>query len=285
MKFEIDSSKISFNGEDIKAFLKRMKEACEAHNTSFFVVGAVARNIILEHILGNQKGLATRDIDFAIAIDSWDKYERLTDHLVSEYGFSKTRVGHRLISPEKIITDIIPYGAIEAHRTISFPPDFRTVLNTVGFEEVKSATIEIILDHELAIKIASSESIIVLKFIAWSDREPSSASLKHVQDIYLILNAYFLGKVDEIFQNFPDLLDAQEFDEIVCSAKAVGRIIKQMSGNSPELIQTLDEIFSAILEDEENSLFINQLVTISNRPYPFCLRVIKSLILAFEKFK
>ncbi|BDT56994.1 hypothetical protein MasN3_04880 [Massilia varians] len=49
----------------------------------YFVIGASARDILVEHVHGLDTARATRDIDFAVAISSWDDYERLKIKLSS----------------------------------------------------------------------------------------------------------------------------------------------------------------------------------------------------------
>jgi len=41
----------------------------------FFLAGATARDLMLVNVYGLRPGRATRDIDFGIAIESWDEFQ------------------------------------------------------------------------------------------------------------------------------------------------------------------------------------------------------------------
>lgn len=282
MKFELDSSKITFNGKDFISFFERINHACDHFGIDYFVVGAFARDIILKNIFKQATGIATKDIDIAIRINSWDKYHEFIGYLKSEYSFKNGTNLHEFISPENVFTDLIPYGKIEDNRTVSFPPNFNQVINMLGFEEVNEATIQITLDKKVDLKIVSIEGIVLLKFIAWKDREPDRVSEKHARDIRLLINAYYEAKVSKFAVEFADLFDEEDFDDTVCGARALGRRMKQISEHSSILTETLTELFSYLLKEEDNSLFITQLTNASNRRYSFWWRVMKSLSSGFQ---
>lgn len=282
MKLELDSSEIIFNGRDFISFFERINHACTHFGLDYFVVGAFARDIILKNIFNQSTGIATKDIDIAIRINSWDKYQEFIDYLKYKHGFKNGKNPHEFVSPEHVFTDLIPYGEIEDNRTVSFPPNFNSVINMLGFEETRESTIEITLDKKVDLKIVSSEGIVILKFIAWKDREPDRVSEKHARDIRLLINAYFDAKVSEFAVEFADLFDAEDFDDVVCGARALGRRMKQISQDSTILTETLNELFSYLLKEEDNSLFITQLTNASNRKYSFWLRVMKSLSNGFQ---
>jgi predicted nucleotidyltransferase len=62
-----------------------------------FMVGATARIILLEHVFGLPPSRATRDIDFAFAVESWEQFQALKQRLVSEASFTPLeRVAQRL---------------------------------------------------------------------------------------------------------------------------------------------------------------------------------------------
>jgi len=283
MKFEVNTSNITFNGENLSQFFESFDQACKNYGIDYYVVGAFARDILLENIYEEPTGIATRDIDIAITISDWKKYQTFINHLVNHYNFQKSKNAHTFISPDNIFVDIIPYGQIEEERKISFPPNSDTIMNMLGFQEVYDATITIVLDKKVAIKLASMEGIALLKFIAWKDRIPDSISQKHVRDISLIIQAYFDAMVAEFASEFPDLFDEENFDTFVCGARVIGRRFNQMSNKAPILRNGLEDIFTYILQEEDNSLFLTQLTNNTNWNYPFCLRIISSLILGFRE--
>ena len=62
----------------------------------FFVVGAVARDLILELSYNIRPQRATADIDLGIRIDNWQQFEELKESLISTGFFSGTNTQHRI---------------------------------------------------------------------------------------------------------------------------------------------------------------------------------------------
>ncbi|PYT28816.1 MAG: hypothetical protein DMG57_13610 [Acidobacteria bacterium] len=90
--------------------------------------GATARDLILVNVHGLRPGRATRDIDFGIAVESWDQFARLKEGLVATGAFeSDQRMLQRLTYSDKaaefsIPVDLIPFrGVASADSTIERP--------------------------------------------------------------------------------------------------------------------------------------------------------------------
>ena len=74
------------------------------------VVGATARNLLLFHVFGIPARRATLDVDFAIAVESWDKFHRMRNALLATEEFVPDKVEHRLYFKEtEIPIDLIPF--------------------------------------------------------------------------------------------------------------------------------------------------------------------------------
>ncbi len=280
MKFEIDSSKVSFEGQEFKTFFEIINGVCEKYDFSYFVIGAFARDIILENIFNGRGGVATKDIDIAIQLKSWEEYKVFIEDLLTNYNFKQGTAIHEFVSPDGIITDIVPYGELENNRSIVFPGHTREI-NMMGFQEVDSSALNIIFDGEVAIKVASIESIVILKLFAWNDRKPSGISEKHVRDISLIIDTYYLSKIEEFAVDFADLLDIDPFDEVLVGSRALGRRIRQLCGQNADLVQQLEVLFNLILSYPEDSLFIRQLTSIKNSNFDFCYKIVNELVTGF----
>lgn len=282
MRFEIDSSSVSFDGEGLKNFFESINHVCEKYQVNYFVVGAFARDIILENIFHEKGGVATKDIDIAIQLKSWDEYKLVSEELLANYNFKKGEIVHEYISPDGIISDIIPYGGLESNRSVVFPGHTREI-NMMGFQEVESGVLNIVFDGEVPTKVASIEGIVILKMIAWKDRQPAQISEKHVRDISLVIDTYYLAKVSEFAVEFSDILDVDVFDEGMVGARALGRRMKQLCGQHEELIREVNSIFELILQDAENSLFIRQFAGAKNRSFAYSYEVVKALQLGFDE--
>ena len=107
-----------------------------------FLVGAVARIILLENVHGLAAGRATTDVDFAFALDNWDQFTAIKASLLTNANFEESKhVAHRLhFRPEGLEhqykVDLIPFGGIEASpNTIAWPPDMAVLMNVTGFAD------------------------------------------------------------------------------------------------------------------------------------------------------
>src|SRR5690349_24803120 len=87
---------------------------------AYFVAGATARDLILVNIHGLRPGRATRDIDFGIAVENWDRFALLKERLVATGEFMPDRRAlQRLTYTDRgpgftIPVDLIPFRGVTA---------------------------------------------------------------------------------------------------------------------------------------------------------------------------
>ena len=91
----------------------------------FFVVGATARDIFLEHIHGIKPQRATRDIDIGIFVPDWKQFHRLKEALITTADFKQDRREHRLMNRAGIFLDIVPFGQIAKGIYLNKGPRYR----------------------------------------------------------------------------------------------------------------------------------------------------------------
>ena len=66
-------------------------------NVPYMLVGATARDLLLYHVFGHAVTRATYDLDFAILVDSWDRFAIVKQLFLDTPGFTdKGRSGQRL---------------------------------------------------------------------------------------------------------------------------------------------------------------------------------------------
>ncbi len=68
----------------LKDVLINVSTTCTELNIDFFIVGAIARNIWFASHGENPTG--TKDIDFGIYVSNTEKYNKLRDALIENYG-------------------------------------------------------------------------------------------------------------------------------------------------------------------------------------------------------
>jgi predicted nucleotidyltransferase len=68
----------------------------------FFVAGATARDLMLVNVYGLRPGRATRDIDFRIAVESWDEFQGLKERMISTGEFAAdSKAQQRLVYTDR----------------------------------------------------------------------------------------------------------------------------------------------------------------------------------------
>ena len=71
--------------------LRALDPVAREADCGYFVAGATARDLILANVHGLRPGRATRDIDFGIAIESWEQFARLKERLAATGDFAPDR--------------------------------------------------------------------------------------------------------------------------------------------------------------------------------------------------
>jgi predicted nucleotidyltransferase len=78
--------------------LLKIKEIAKEVNIDFFVIGATARDLILEKGYRISAKQATKDVDLGVMVNGWDTYRKLIEKLLStgQFVIDKKSV-HRLL--------------------------------------------------------------------------------------------------------------------------------------------------------------------------------------------
>lgn len=226
----------------------------------YIVVGASARDIILEHVYGFKSRRGTKDFDLGVKVSGWDEFDKLVDELSKIGEISKGRNPHTLFY-NNIPIDLIPFGDIsDDHKKISWPHNHDTVLNIMGFDEAYENTLTIKLSDNplLEIEVVDIPALTMLKIISFSDRDTSSDS-KDAQDLAHIFDNYLdADNLDRLYEDsHKDILEDAGFDYDIASARLVGRDISKIATTNTlnRIIQILDEEI-----DREGVNFISTLV-------------------------
>lgn len=105
------------------------------------LVGATSRNILHRALGHTFETTATRDIDLALALASWDAYRALATAF--------TAVGHAGLRYRiaGFDVDLLPFGDIEDPEGVVEPPSRNVPFNVWAFGEIFATSLPLALSH------------------------------------------------------------------------------------------------------------------------------------------
>lgn len=146
----------------------------DREGVEFFVAGAAARDLVLEHGFGMKSRRATLDVDLACSIPDWGAYARFHAALAGTGAFAPVSgIAHRLsFRGGSLTVDILPFGGLEKPPgEIAWPPDFATRMGVTGFTDVHDHCIPVTVLPGVVVNVVSLPGFATLKLIAWSERK------------------------------------------------------------------------------------------------------------------
>jgi predicted nucleotidyltransferase len=223
--------------------LVRIHQILSSIGIPFFVVGATARDILIDvsHGLGSKR--ATVDIDIAVFIENWDQFKRLKDELIQTTDFSPTREIQRLLFRERLPLDIVPFGGVaEKGDFIEWPPDRSFKMSVVGFRDCYQRVVQVIISDkpEVVINVVSLAGLTILKLISWDEK--GDRRQKDASDQFFITRNYIdAGNLERLFDEAPDIVDSGDYNYEAGSARLLGRDISKFafSTTKAKLIEIL----------------------------------------------
>ena len=194
-----------------KSAIQQTKEMLDELGVKFFIVGASARDFVLEYLHGIRAPRRTMDIDFAVRVENWGAYEKIEKVLSEAQGFEKSKqIKHRFEYGETII-DIVPFGKVsDDQNLISWPPEHEIVMSVSGFEEAYKCSTQIIISKEpfLEVRVPTIPGMAVMKLISWHDAFPEQQ--KDAQDLYFLLLKYkYTDVIDRLYIDNKELLESE----------------------------------------------------------------------------
>lgn len=261
---------------EILAVLEPIAEIIADNNLDCFVVGATARDIIFNYCYDIPARQATHDIDWGIRVSNWNEYKKLKSLLIKTGLFNEDQNQHRLIHKSKIPVDLIPFGTIAKKDKISWPPEYETEMNILGYSEAYQNAVEIIIKNrpKLSLKFASATGIALLKIISWADNP--ELRRKDAEDLFYIIKWYLdLDNYDRLVNEHEDILETDNFETINASARLLGRDIAKIINHKTK--QYIVNILEEELAKEERSKLILNLLSSENDSFENIKSILEEL--------
>jgi len=210
----------------ILEILEAISNITASLNLPFFVVGAVARDIILHYRYGVEIIRATEDIDLGVMVEDWDKFTQLKEAIIGSGTFDQGREPQRFFYKSNFPVDIVPFGQISKPKDTIEWPEFEGIeMSTLGFKESfdNSILVRLRTDPDFEIRFASLAGLAAMKLISWKDKYP--ARNKDAKDLkFIMLNYIEAGNFERIYDGEDsDILEGDEADYELMSARLLGR--------------------------------------------------------------
>jgi predicted nucleotidyltransferase len=230
--------------------LQTIENTLGSGQISHMLVGATARDLLLHHTYGLNITRATYDLDFAILVESWERFEEAKQLLLGVPGFEdRKREVQRLYytsSPGATFEtkiDIIPFGQLETpDGKIRWPREADTVMNVAAFSDVFKSSLLIQVEPHFTIPIASLAGLAILKLFAWLDRRDD----RDVTDLLRLFETYAdAGNFERLFDEAEEELQRVGYDTTLAGSFLLGkdahRLTEQSTRNQLSESLTVDE--------------------------------------------
>ena len=116
--------------------------------------------------------------------------------------------------------------------------------------------LEIILDEEASVGVASLPGFFLLKLSAWKDRRYD----RDAQDLAVIMDDYLEINFDRAARDHPDIFEQKEFTEFAAGAHLMGKDIFRLLMNDLPLREETHRILADELARNEESMLIRQIL-------------------------
>jgi len=194
----------------------------------YLLVDATARDMLMTHVFGLDTRRATRDVDFAIALENWDQFQDLKTALIASGTFipAADKVHLLLYKPAEygnaFPLDLIPFGGIEQEtHWIAWPPDMNIVMSVACYTEALASALDVDTGNGLVIRVVSIPALAALKLLAWNER--GLQDNKDAQYLLFLLQHYHeAGNGDRMYEEAYGLLEAAGFDVRLAGATLLG---------------------------------------------------------------
>ena len=232
--------------------IKEIKKVADYLKISFFIIGALARDIIMEYFYEIKAPRMTMDIDLGIKISRWKQFDKLINTLEKSGEFKKIKEKRRVLYND-ILIDIVPFGDIsDKNERISWPPENEVVMSVMGFNEVYNYSTLVRLQNNptMEVKIPTLPGLAILKLFAWRDNFPNRS--KDAEDLLFIMKNYEnAGISDKLYKSELQLLESEDFDNQIAGIVLLGKEMSKICTN--QTIEYLRKIIDK--ETSKNSDF------------------------------
>lgn len=263
--------------------VREVTKATSALGIKVFLIGAQAKILWLEHLYQLNAGDSTRDIDFTFAVESWNQFDQIKQHLISTGMFSPSKGEmQRLLFKSAhmhhaFIVDIIPFGGVQdAENNIAWPPDMAIVMNVSGYREAFNTSLLVALDTDVQVNLVSLAGLAILKLLAWAERGQLTAH-KDATDLLTLMRTYHAADNNErMYGEVPQ----QVMENVSYHPEQMGAWLLGYDVATLAEVETRSKMMR-ILDSQKQQLVVQMAKSLSASEAP--LEVAENLLSSFTK--
>ena len=258
MSYQISSDR--FAEPWLKELLEVVANYFRRIDTEFYIIGAIARDIVLGGIYQRNPYRKTRDLDIAIMIPDWNTFEQIATDLCAMTDFKKDNSQkQRFHYKDMFILDIVPFGEIaQSDKTIYWPPEETVAMSVIGFREMAKRALSVTIDEKFTLLVASLPGIFVLKLTAWRDRHLSYT--KDAEDIALLIDEYLEINIERAINEHADIYEKEDFTTFIAGATLIARDIKTLLTDKDDVLIEITAIIEKEVDNSGSSKLIDQIL-------------------------
>lgn len=241
----------------MKETFESLERAFRKFDVDFYLIGAFARDMWMNHLEDLPIRRTTNDVDFSVYVHNYQDFANLKQYLVDIEEFTRDDEPYRLFSKSGTMIDLIPFGGIEQNNQVYLDGTPPMALSVFGNQEVFNHAQSLEIEGN-SFKICTLPGLCILKLI--SGHEKADRVEKDMGDFYYILENYFEIAGDTIYEDeFEDLID-EEFDPLISSIKMLGRQMKPILTDSgilgEKIMNILDKLKEKFNDREIEQMYI-----------------------------
>ena len=270
--------------------LKALKAVFNQYELDVFVVGARARDIVMNIMKEKKPSRETFDLDVAVLLKDWDKFDNICISL-QENNFKRIGKTQKFYYKGEngdldFEIDLVPYGGIAEDEKIKWPPDGNPEMSVRCFEDVMAHSIDIKVDDDISFKIAPICGQFIIKLDTWNDRH--SRTNKDAEDMTIFIKSYWsIHQNDLDFENLEELdLDDQD-DTIIMGVKLLAYDVSKLL--SLNHLRFFANLLKEEIDKEEQSILLIHIIEYwgsifddDNIKYDKCTEVLQTMHNVFE---
>lgn len=133
------------------AILSEINRIADKRGLAYFIVGATARDILLQHAHDIHSMRATVDVDIGVLVSVWNEFQSLKQALVDTGKFNSTRQAQRLMYKDEFPVNIL-------EREAGLSQGHRIAMDVLRGDKFQLESYEKIVEHFSALLRGLSES-------------------------------------------------------------------------------------------------------------------------------